>query len=69
MADDQRRRSVRLSVVVTVTVDPDDVELLDRIAGPATAEAMATAMVAEIESHLESVSYVTHVVVRARQIS
>lgn len=53
--------TVEVGIRVTVHVDPTDEELLDRVdqsSGPLT---VAEVVRSEVESNLESVSYVRHV--------
>lgn len=58
-ADDNGYITVRL--VVTVQVDPTDDELLDKYDESGGPFSVADVVRAEIESNLESVSYVRHV--------
>jgi len=60
--DDNRYVTVR--VIVTVDVDPSDDELLDRFDESSGSFSIAEVVRAEIESNLESVSYVRHVSVQ-----
>lgn len=53
--------TVRVVVRVVVTVDPADPELLDVINESGGTFSVADVVRAEIESNLESVSYVRHV--------
>ena len=52
---------VTVQVIVTVDVDPSDDELLDRFDESSGSFSIAEVVRAEIESNLESVSYVRHV--------
>jgi hypothetical protein len=54
---------IRLRIGVMVTVDPGDEELLDRIRESRGALSIADVVCNEIESNLESVSYVESVAV------
>lgn len=60
----KEKRCVVVTVIVTVHVDPDNGELLERSdvsSGPLSVEEVVRA---EVESNLESVSYVRHVSVK-----
>jgi len=52
---------ITVKFVVTVQVDPTDDELLDRFDQSSGPFSVADVVRAEIESNLESVSYVRHV--------
>jgi RadC-like JAB domain len=67
MTHDPDTRAITVSVAVTVSVDPDDSDLIDRLRGSATRLSIPEVIAAEIESHLESVSYVTRVSVTVTQ--
>jgi hypothetical protein len=54
---------IRLRIGVMVTVDPADEELIERIQQSGGALSVADVVCNEIESNLESVSYVTAVAV------
>lgn len=54
---------IRLRIAVMVTVDPTDHELLERIRDSRGARSVADVVCDEIESNLESVSYVESVAV------
>jgi hypothetical protein len=60
--DDGLHMSVRL--LVAVTVDPTDDELVDRVEGPTGLLSISEVVSAEIESNLESVSYARRVSVK-----
>jgi hypothetical protein len=57
-SDDNEKRCVVVTVIVTVHVDPDDDELLERSSESSSTLSVDEIVRAEIESNLESVSYV-----------
>jgi hypothetical protein len=67
MTDVSEPNTVSVVLAMTVQVDPDDVPLVEILAVSGGTCSIADVVRAEVESNLESVSYVRHVSIHDRQ--